>query len=43
MKIPHWGNVRGEGNSGNTIDVAFDTHEEALQFGRKNLELYILD
>ena len=33
----------GWGIHGNTIDVAFDTHEEALQFGRKNLELYILD
>ena len=33
----------GWGIHGNTIDVAFDTHKEALQFGRKNLELYILD
>ncbi len=28
---------------GNRIDVAFDTHEEALEFGRQELEIYILE
>ena len=28
---------------GNRIDVAFDTHEEALSFGRQDLEVYIRD
>ena len=31
------------GFHGNHIDVAFDTHGEALAFGRQNLEIYILD
>lgn len=28
---------------GNVIDVAFDTHEEAMMFGRRSLEIFILD
>lgn len=28
---------------GNRIDVAFDTHAEALSFGRQDLEIYIRD
>lgn len=28
---------------GNRIDVAFDTHEEALEFGRQEIEIYILE
>ena len=28
---------------GNRIDVAFDTHEEAIEFGRQELEIYILE
>ena len=29
--------------SGNRIDVAFDTHAEALMFGRQNLEIFIME
>ena len=28
---------------GNCIDIAFDTYEEALSFGRQDLEIYIID
>jgi len=28
---------------GNTIDIAFDSHSEALQFGRQRITVYILD
>lgn len=28
---------------GNRIDIAFDTYEEAINFGRQNIEIYILD
>ena len=28
---------------GNIIDIAFDTHEEAIEFGRQELEIYILE
>lgn len=28
---------------GNRIDIAFDTHEEAMRFGRKSIEIYIID
>ncbi len=28
---------------GNCIDVAFDTHEEALAFGRQEIEIYIIE
>ena len=45
--IPDYGEAVAEdvgwGIQGNVIDVAFDTHEEALAFGRQNLEIYILD
>lgn len=32
------GNIRG-----NVIDIAFDTHYEAIVFGRQNIEIFILD
>ena len=44
--IPGYGEAVAEdtgGFHGNHIDVAFDTHGEALAFGRQNLEIYILD
>lgn len=45
--IPGYGEAIAEdigwGIKGNRIDVAFDTHEEALSFGRQDLEVYILD
>lgn len=45
--IPGYGEAVAEdigwGIRGNTIDIAFDTHEEALAFGRQNLEIYILE
>ena len=28
---------------GNTIDIAFDTHEEAIWFGRQFIEIYLLN
>lgn len=28
---------------GNRIDIAFDTYDEAMRFGRQNIEIYILD
>ena len=28
---------------GNRIDIAFDTHEEALRFGRQSIEIYIIE
>ena len=28
---------------GNKIDIAFDTYEEVIQFGRQHIEIYILD
>ncbi len=28
---------------GNRIDVAFDSHEQALEFGRQNFEVYLMD
>ena len=33
----------GHGIRGNRIDVAFDTHEEALAFGRQDVELYVIE
>ena len=33
---------RGGAIKGNIIDIYFDTHEEALQFGRQEVRLYIL-
>lgn len=45
--IPNYGEAVAEdigwGVQGNTIDVAFDTHEEALAFGRQVLEIYVLN
>ena len=45
--IPGYGEAVAEdvgwGIKGNRIDVAFDTHEEALAFGRRDLEVYILE
>jgi len=33
---------RGGAIKGNIIDIYFDTHEEALKFGRQEVRLYIL-
>ncbi len=33
----------GSAIRGNKIDLAFDTSEEAIMFGRKNIEIFILD
>ena len=33
----------GSAIRGNTIDIAFDTTEEAIQFGRKTIEIFIMD
>jgi len=45
--IPGYGEAVAEdigwGIKGNIIDVAFDSHEEALAFGRQHLEIYIID
>ena len=44
--IPGYGEAVAEdigGFRGNHIDIAFDTHGEAIIFGRQNLEIYILD
>ena len=45
--IPDYGEAVAEdigwGIQGNMIDVAFDTHEEALMFGRQELEIYVFD
>jgi len=45
--IPGYGEAIAEdigwGIKGNAIDVAFDTHEEALAFGRQDIEIYILE
>ncbi len=45
--IPNYGEAVAEdigwGVKGNTIDVAFDTHEEALAFGRQYIDIYILN
>ena len=45
--IPGYGEAVAEdiGSSirGHRIDVAFDTHEEALSFGRRDLEIIIID
>lgn len=45
--IPGYGEAVAEDTGGaivgNIIDVAFDTHEEALAFGRQDLEIYILE
>lgn len=45
--IPDYGEAIAEdigwGIQGHTIDIAFDTHEEAIWFGRQVIEIYILD
>lgn len=44
--IPGYGEAVAEdvgGFRGAHIDIAFETHAEAIHFGRKNLEIYILD
>lgn len=45
--IPGYGEAVAEdigyGIRGNIIDIAFDTHEEALMFGRRHMEIFILD
>lgn len=44
--IPGYGEAVAEdcgGFYGNHIDIAFDTHYEALAFGRRDMEIYILD
>ncbi len=45
--IPGYGEAVAEDTGGaivgNIIDIAFDTHEEALAFGRQDLEIYILE
>ena len=33
---------RGAAIKGNKIDLCFDTYEEAVRFGRKNVKVYIL-
>lgn len=45
--IPGYGEAIAEDTGGaivgNIIDVAFDTHEEAIEFGRQELEIYIIE
>ena len=45
--IPGYGEAVAEdtGRSirGNRIDIAFDSYEEALAFGRQDVELYIIE
>lgn len=45
--IPDYGEAVAEdtgGNiKGNRIDIAFDTHEEAMNFGRQSLQIYIIE
>ena len=44
--IPDYGEAVAEDTGGdiigNRIDIAFDTHEEAMNFGRQNLQIYII-
>jgi 3D (Asp-Asp-Asp) domain-containing protein len=46
LDIPNYGFVpvldRGSAIKGNRIDVYFDTHEEALEWGRQELEIFCL-
>lgn len=32
----------GESVTGNVIDIYFDTHEEAVRFGRQRKEVYLV-
>jgi len=45
--IPGYGEAVAEDTGGdikgNRIDIAFDTYEEAQNFGRQNLQIYIID
>lgn len=45
--IPGYGEAIAEDTGGaivgNIIDVAFDTHEEAIEFGHQELEIYIIE
>ena len=45
--IPGYGEAiaddTGGAIKGNIIDIAFDTYNEAISFGRQNIEIYILD
>lgn len=45
--IPGYGAARaadtGGSIKGHIIDIAFDTYEEAIAFGRRNLEIYVID
>lgn len=45
--IPDYGEAVAEdigwSIQGNTIDIAFDTHQEAINFGRQVIEIYILN
>ena len=45
--IPDYGEAVAEDTGGdikgNRIDIAFDTHEEAINFGRQNLQIYIIE
>ena len=45
--IPGYGAARaadtGGAIRGHVIDIAFDTYEEAIAFGRRNLEIYIIE
>lgn len=45
--IPGYGEATaddmGGGIRGNRIDIAFDTHDEAMSFGRQSIDIYILE
>lgn len=45
--IPDYGEAVAEDTGGaikgNRIDIAFDTYEEAINFGRQSLQIYIID
>jgi len=45
--IPDYGEAVAEDTGGNIIgnriDIAFDTYEEAVSFGRQNLQIYIIE
>lgn len=47
LYIPGYGNAIaddiGGAIKGNRIDLAFDSHGEAIQFGRQNITVYIID
>lgn len=47
LYIPGYGDAVaadvGSGIRGNRIDIAFDTHEEALSFGRQSVTVFVLE